>query len=180
MSASRLLNPRFIILVTMTLAAAMSRLIPHPPNFSPIAALALFGGACFADRRAAFGVPLAALFLSDLVLGLYRSLPVVYISFALIVLLGLWLRPRRNLVPIASATLAGSVLFFVLTNFAVWAMGSFYPQTWDGLVTCYVAGIPFFHNTLLGDALYSSVLFGGLFLAERVAPKLREPLPHTA
>lgn len=180
MSASRLLTPRFVTLATMTLAAALSRLVPHPPNFTPLAALALFGGACFADRRAAFGVPLAALFLSDLVLGLHRFIPVVYGSFALIVFLGFWLRSRRNVVPIACASLAGSVLFFVLTNFAVWAIGSFYPRTWQGLIACYVAAIPFFHNTLLGDALYTSALFGGLFLVERVSPKLREPLPHAA
>ncbi|HEY7424486.1 MAG TPA: DUF6580 family putative transport protein [Gemmataceae bacterium] len=180
MSAHRLLTPRFLILSAMTLAAALSRLLPHPPNFAPIGALALFGGACFSDRRAAFGVPLAALFLSDLVLGLHPLIPAVYGSFALIVVLGFWLRTRRKVVPIACASLAGSILFFALTNFAVWAAGSFYPKSWEGLVACYIAAIPFFYNTLLGDAAYGIALFGGLKLAERASPRLCEPRPQAA
>ncbi len=85
------------------------------------------------------------------------------------------MRRRRKAVPIAGVTLAGSVLFFVLTNFGVWAMGSLYPKTWEGLVASYVAAISFFHNTLLGDAVYSTALFGGLALAEWGLPALREP-----
>ncbi|WP_460034870.1 DUF6580 family putative transport protein [Methylothermus subterraneus] len=155
---------RFLMLVAMILTAAAFRLLPHPPNFTPVGAMALFGGACFADRRAAFAVPMAAMFLSDLAiglmsgdlsLGLHRLIPVVYGSFALIVCLGFWLRSRRTVLPIARATLAGSVLFFILTNFGVWALGSFYPKTWEGLVACYTAAIPFFPNTLLGDAVYA-------------------------
>jgi hypothetical protein len=76
--------------------------------------------------------------------------------------------------PIAGAALASSIIFFVLTNFGVWAFGSWYPKTWEGLVACYVAAIPFFHNTLLGDAFYVSVLFGGLAFAEKRWPVLRE------
>jgi hypothetical protein len=176
---------RFLFLVGMILAAAASRLIPHPPNFAPIGAMALFGGACFADKRQAFLVPLAAMFVSDLAigllsgdlsLGLHGLIPVVYGSFVLIVCLGFLLRGRRKVVPIAGAALASSVLFFVLTNFGVWALGSFYPKTWEGLVACYVAAIPFFHNTLLGDAVYATVLFGGLALAEKSFPALREPV----
>jgi hypothetical protein len=168
----------------MILAAAAFRLIPHPPNFAPIAAMALFGGACFAHRRAAFAVPLAAMLLSDLAIGLvsgnlslgvHRLLPVVYGSFALITCLGLWLRQRRKFVPIAGATFAGSVLFFTLSNFGVWILGSAYPKTWDGLVACYVAAIPFFHNTFLGDAIYAAALFGGLALVEKGFPALRDP-----
>ncbi len=179
-----MMQTRFFVLDGMILAAAASRLIPHPPNFAPIGAMALFGGACFADRRVAFAVPLAAMSLSDLVigllsgdlfLGLHRLIPVVYGSFTLSVCLGFWLRTRRTVMPIAGATLAGSVLFFVVTNFSVWALGSSYPKTWEGLVACYVAAIPFFHNTLLGDAVYSAALFGGLALAEKGIPALREP-----
>ena len=175
---------RFLILVGMILAVAASRLIPHPPNFAPIGAMALFGGACFAVKRVAFLVPLGAMLVSDLAigllsgdlsLGLHALITVVYGSFALIVCLGFWLRGRRKVVPIAGAALASSVLFFVLTNFGVWALGSLYPKTWDGLVTCYVAAIPFFHNTLLGDVVYVTVLFGGLALAEEGFPALREP-----
>ncbi|HXG23248.1 MAG TPA: DUF6580 family putative transport protein [Chthonomonadales bacterium] len=175
---------RFLVLAGMILAAAASRLVAHPPNFAPIGAMALLGGACFAQRRTAFVVPLGAMLLSDLAigllsgdfaLGLHRLIPFVYGSFALIVCLGFWLRRRRNALPIAGATLAASVLFFMLTNFGVWVAGSWYPKTWEGLVACYVAAIPFFHNTLLGDAVYSTVLFGGFALAERALPLLREP-----
>lgn len=175
---------RFLVLAGMILAAAASRLLPHPPNFTPIGAMALFGGACLSDRRLAFLLPLAAMWLSDLALGalhgspsfgLHRLTPVVYGSFALIVCLGFRLRNRRSPLPIAGATLAGSVLFFVLTNFGVWALGSGYPKSWAGLLACYVAAIPFFHNTLLGDAVYAAALFGGLALAEKRLPALREP-----
>lgn len=178
-----LLSPRLAALCGLILLAAFSRLIPHPPNFAPIGAIALFGGASFADRRIAFVVPLVAMFLSDLALGIlsgdlslgvHRLIPVVYGSFALIVCLGFWLRKRRTLVPIAGAVLASSLVFFVLTNFGVWALGSSYPKTWEGLTACYVAGIPFFRNTLLGDAVYNTVLFGGIALAEHHFPLLRE------
>jgi hypothetical protein len=107
---------------------------------------------------------------------LHGLIPVVYGSFVLIVCLGFLLRGRRKVVQIAGATLAGSLLFFVLTNLGVWAMGSLYPKTWEGLVACYVAAIPFFQNTLLGDAVYATLLFGGLALAEKSFPALREPV----
>lgn len=119
------------------LAAAASRLIPRPPRFTPIGAMGL-GGARFADRRAAFLEPLAAMFLSELAidllsghlsLGLHRLIPVVYGSFALIVCIGFWVRRRRKRMPIAAATMANSVLFFVLTNFGVGTRGSSYLKT---------------------------------------------------
>src|ERR1035437_7161951 len=96
-------KPRFTMLAGMILAAAASRLIPHPPNFTPIAAIALFGGAQFSSQRAAFFVPLAGLFLSDLVLGFYAITPVVYGSFALTVCLVFWVRQRRSMQRIAFA-----------------------------------------------------------------------------
>jgi hypothetical protein len=172
---------RFVALAALTLAAAASRLVPHPPNFAPIGALALFGGAAFAGKRAAFLVPLVAMLLSDLAiglasgdmaLGLHRLIPVVYGAFVLIVCLGFLLRRRRP-VPIALATLAGSALFFLVTNFGVWALGTTYPRSWEGLVACYVAGLPWFGNTMLGDATYATLLFGGLALLERGVPSLR-------
>lgn len=174
---------QFLFPAGLVLAAAASRLVPHPPNFGPMVAMALFGGACFRDRRAAFAVPLSAMFLSDLAIGLlssdpsqglHRLIPVVYGSIALVVGLGLRLRSRRTPVMIAAATLASSILFFVLTNFGVWALGPGYPRTWEGLIACYAAAIPFFHNALLGDGFYSFILFGGLALAEAGFPALRD------
>lgn len=171
---------RFILLAGMVLVAAAARLIPHPPNFTPVAALALFGGASFAGKRAALLVPLAGLFLSDLVFGFYAITPVVYASFAAIVCLGFWLRRRQNLWRLTLASVAGALLFFALTNFGVWALGDLYPKTWAGLAGCYVAAIPFFRNTLASDLLYSALLFGGLALAEKRWPALAEPAPTPA
>jgi hypothetical protein len=164
--------PRLLFLTAMIGAIAFARLIPHPHNFSPIGAIALYGGACFPTKRSAFTVPLAAMLLGDLVLGLHMLMPVVYGCFALNALLGRWLRAHRHIVPIALATLAGAVQFFIITNFACWVF--YYPHTLEGFWTCYMAAIPFFRNTLLGDATFATVLFGGLALAEAAAPILRE------
>lgn len=165
---------RFAALAAMVAAAAAFRILPHPPNFSPITAMALFGGAQFADRRAAFGVPLLAMLISDAVIGFHALMPVIYGAFALIVCIGLWLRARRSAGYIAGAALASSTLFFLVTNFAVWAFGSMYPKTLDGLAQCYIAAIPFFGNALVGDALFTAALFGGLALAEWRIPQIRE------
>jgi hypothetical protein len=118
---------------------------------------------------------LAALFLSDTVLGFYHGMIWVYGSFALIVCLGLQLQSRRRLLTIAGAALAGSVLFFALTNFGVWASDGLYPRTIAGLGACYLAAIPFFQNTLAGDLVYTALLFGGFALVENKFPALREP-----
>jgi hypothetical protein len=167
---------RFLVLVTLVIAAVLARLLPHPPNFAPIGALALFGGACFADRRVGFLLPLSAMFVSDLFLGMNQVTPVVYGSFALNVLLGYWLRGHRSLVATTAVVLVGSIQFFVVTNFGEWALTDFYPHTFAGLMSCYVSAIPFFHWTLLGDATYATALFGGLALIEYAFPRLREPV----
>jgi hypothetical protein len=175
MQEMNMLRPRLAVLISMILVAALSRLLPHPPNMTSVTAVALFGGAYFSDRRLAFLIPLAALLLSDLVLGLYNHMEIVYTSFALIVCIGLWLQTNRSALHIAGAALASSVLFFLVTNFGVWAFDSLYPRTLEGLVACYVAAIPFFRNTLQGDVLYTVVLFGGFALLERWFSVLREP-----
>ena len=176
-------KPRLIVLVLIILAAAASRLIPHPPNLASITAVALFGGAYLTDKRLAFLVPIAALLLSDLILGFYSHMEIIYGSFALVVCIGLLLRKRRSALRIAGAALTSSILFFVITNFSVWAFESLYPKTMAGLAACYIAAIPFFQNTLVGDALYTAVLFGGFALAEKWFPVLRErsmPRPQSA
>ena len=172
-------KPRFAVLIGMILVATLMRLIPHPPNFTPLTAMALFGGACFADKRLAFLVPLMALFLSDLVLPADALMPVVYGSFALIVCLGFWLRRQRNATRVIGASIAGAVIFFILTNFGAWAVDTLhlYPKTMSGLIDCYVMAIPFFGNTLISSLLYSALLFGGLALAESRFTGLREYRP---
>jgi hypothetical protein len=168
------MNARIFTLLTAILAAAALRLVPHPPNFTPIGAMALFSGAYLGRRGAvALVVPLGALFLSDLVLGFYRGMPTVYFSVALIVIIG-WVALRRvSPIRVGGAAVASSVLFFVLTNFGMWLSSGFYPRTLAGLEACYIAAIPFFQNTVAGDLFYAAVLFGGFALLERTVPALR-------
>ena len=170
------MKTRFYVLVGMVLAAAAFRLLPHPLNFAPIAGMALFGGAHFSEKRQAFLIPLAAMLLSDLVIGFHSTVPFVYLSFILIVGIGMMIRKRRQILPIAGAATASSLLFFAVTNFGVWAVQDLYPKTAVGLGACYIAALPFLQNTLLGDALTTAVLFGGFVLAERRLPILRETL----
>ena len=169
-----MINAKFLTITGMIFLAALSRLLPHPANVAPIMAIALFGGAKLSDKRAAFIVPLGAMFLSDLFLGFHNVMPVVYFCFLLTVALGFLLRQRRGVVPIAFAAFAASVLFFLITNFGVWAMTPLYSKTPAGLFACYVAALPFFQHSLIGDALYAATLFGGFALVERYLPSLQE------
>jgi hypothetical protein len=175
-----MLNPRLAVLLSMIVGAAAMRLLPHPANVTPIAALALFGGASFSDRRLAFIAPLTALLLSDLLLGLYRGMEYQYASFALTVCLGLMLRKRRSAVSVAAAAIASALIFFVVSDFGVWLTSPLYPKTLAGLMTCYVAAIPFLRNMVLGDFFYAALLFGGFAALERAFPSLREPEPEAA
>lgn len=172
---------RFGVLAGMILLAALSRLLPHPPNFTPIAAMALFGGAYFINKKWAFIVPLLAMALSDIGLAfmmgyeLFTTMRIViYGCFILITMIGFLLSSKVRVLNIVFASLAGSVLFFVVTNFVVWAGVShnLYPNNMTGLVECYIAAIPFFRNTLLGDLLYVSVLFGSFEFAKYRFPVL--------
>jgi hypothetical protein len=175
-----MLKARATLIIFMILAAAASRLIPHPPNMTSVAAMALFGGAMFDDRLLAFVIPLCALFLSDLVLGFHDQMFVVYGTFALIVCIGLWLQQHRSAAMIAGAAITSSLLFFLTTNFGVWALDHMYPRTLAGLIGCYTAALPFLRNTLEGDMFYTLVLFGGFALLERQFPKLQLQRPLSA
>jgi hypothetical protein len=172
-----------LLLIGMIVLAALSRLLPHPPNFSPVEAMALFGGAYFASRRAALWVPLVAMLLSDLALGLVNGglyadyfmsagFLLVYLCIALSALLGFGLRGRVTAARVGVYSLLGSVLFFVVTNFGAWLGSPMYPQSAEGLLAAYVAGIPFFQNTLLGTLCYSALLFGSFALLRRRHPAL--------
>jgi hypothetical protein len=169
-----LLYRTLLALAIIALAAAL-RIAPHPWNFTPVGAMALFSGAIIRDRRLAFFFPILVLFVGDIFIGFHRLMPVVYASFLVSIAIGFWLRDRRSLGRITLATLLGAMQFFLVTNFAVWAFGLSYPRNSSGLLACYVAGIPFFWNTLAGDAVYAALLFGGFALAERLFPALREP-----
>ncbi len=166
-------TPRLLALLSAIVAAAAMRLVPHPPNFTPIGAMALFSAAYLGRRALAFVAPLGALLLSDLVLGFYHGVATVYASVALIVLIGWIALSRVSPLRVGTAAILSSVLFFVITNFGMWLFSGFYPLTTAGLAACYVAAIPFFQNTVAGDLFYSAVLFGGFALLERTVPTLR-------
>lgn len=154
--------------IGIVIIAALSRLVPHPPNFTVIGSLALFGGACFEGALAAYLVPLAAMFLSDAVIGFHGGMPVVYLSFLLTTLLGRQMQGGRNIGRVAEMSFLSALMFYVITNFWVWAGGShMYPHTAQGLAACYIAAIPFFGNTLAGTMIYSATLFGAAELADR-------------
>lgn len=167
-------HARLLALLSAIVAAAALRLVPHPPNFTPIGAMALFSGAYLGRRSLAFVAPLAALLLSDLVLGFYAGMEIVYPSVALVVLIGWWVSTRRTALRIGAAAIASSVSFFLITNFGMWLFSGFYPLTSAGLATCFVAAIPFFQNTIAGDLFFSALLFGGFALLERMVPQVRQ------
>ncbi len=167
-------NARLLAILTAIAGAAALRLVPHPPNFSPIAAMALFSGAQLPKKSLAFAAPFGALLVSDAVLGgFYPGIGFVYASFALTVLIGWAVARRKTALAIGAAAISSSILFFVLTNLGVWLFSGLYPQTAQGLAACYVAAIPFFQNSLAGDLLYSALLFGGFALAEDRLPAIR-------
>jgi hypothetical protein len=168
------MSKRTIVLTAAILAAAMARLVPHPPNLTPIGAMALFGGACFLNRKLAYLLPIVAMLLSDLVLGFSRYglwtivaiQPVVYGCIMAYTALGQSIRNPRSVWQVGGATLAGSLLFFVVTNLAAWLDGHGYPMTPAGLVECYIKATPFFWNTLVGDLGFTAILFGSLAMLE--------------
>ncbi|MGA8278110.1 MAG: DUF6580 family putative transport protein [Rhodanobacteraceae bacterium] len=178
-------TPRSLVLILLILFAVGERLLVHfvpgliPYNFTPVEAIALFGGAYFADRRLAVLIPLAAMLLADLVIGLHALIPVVYGCIALTAIVAEHLRGRVNTMRVAGYGIASATFFFVVTNFAVWATSGMYPLTGSGLMACFVAGIPFYPGTLAGTLLWSAVLFGGFELMRRRWPAL-EAVPAAA
>jgi len=163
---------RFLVLAVMILAAAFTRLIPHPPNFTAVGAIALFGGAYFTDKKLAFIIPFITMIITDSIIGFHSTVWAVYLSFALIVLIGFGLMDKKKISNIFLASVSASVLFFVITNFAVWLNGTMYPLNPAGLLACYVAAIPFFHYNLLGDLFYVGIMFGAFELARHKFPQL--------
>ncbi|GAB3181710.1 DUF6580 family putative transport protein [Telluribacter humicola] len=178
----KLTNIRFVTLAVIVLAAALSRLLPHPFNFTPIGAMALFGGAYFTRKAWAFVVPLLAMLLSDFILGFHSSMWAVYGAFILIVGLGMLMLRKITVGRILAASTLSSVLFFLITNFAVWMHpGSLYPKDAMGLIACYVAGLQFYQqdlfgnlflNTVMGDLFFTTLMVGGFEWLKSKAPVL--------
>lgn len=191
---------RFGVIALMILTAAFCRLIPHPPNFAPIGAMALFGAAHFRTKWAALLVPMAALLLSDIAVNnllyanYYKSFTVFYDGFgwiygatALTVLLGFLIMRKVNPATVAGGGIVASILFFLVTNFGSWAAGTAlapggvaYAGDISGLISAYVAGIPFFGGTVAGNLFYAALMFGGFELAQRSFPGLRTGMTATS
>jgi hypothetical protein len=164
---------KYIFTFTIILLAALSRLLPHLPNMAPITAIALFG-AVYLDKKHTFVVPMAAMLISDYFIGFHSEMVWVYASFIIMGFLGLWLRNHQSIGKTIMATLGGSVIFFIITNFGAWVSPyMMYPQTFSGLGQCYIAAIPFFRNTIAGDLIYVSAMFGLYEFAKRYIPSLQ-------
>ena len=163
------MNANKKIALAMVGLAAAARLVPHPWNFAPVVALGVYSGARWPKLRAGMGITLAALLVSDAVLGFYAGMWYVYAASLIPVLLGSLVRRRESIPTIVAAGLASNLSFFVITNFMGWAVGALYPHTVAGLSACFTAAIPFYGNQVLGDAFYMVALFGGDALLRRWA-----------
>ena len=150
---------------------AIARLLPHPPNYTPVAAAALFAGAVIPGRWAALCVPLFGLALSDLFIGGYdyRAMVCVYAALAFPVFLRTWLQGRWPAARVLGCAALSSLSFFLVSNFAVWAFGSMFARTAAGLIECYAVALPFFQFTLMGDLCWSGMLFGGYAILANAA-----------
>lgn len=169
---------RLTAILILIVAAAALRFLPQPPNFTPVAALALFSGVFFRDKFMAILTPLAVLMISDLFLGWHDTMLFVYGSFLLMVLIGRSMQSHNSVGIVAGGGIAGAMLFFVVTNFGVWLSGTMYPKTWEGLMAAYIAAIPFLHYMIISTLLYSAVFFGLFIWAEKWFPAIREDHNH--
>lgn len=148
-----------ILFAVLLVLAVLSRLVSHYWNFTVLGGVFLLAGAYFQDKKIPVVLMLSVLLLSDAVIGFHTQMPAVYFSYLLVVTLGFLLKPQSARYKVFGAAVAGSALFFLITNFAVWFSGVMYPMTFEGLVQCYQMGLPFYRNQLIGDVLSSLVLF---------------------
>lgn len=157
-----IMNKKNILLIAIISSIALAaRFIPHVPNFSPLASVMLFTGV-YGQSKKYIILPLIALLISDLFLGFYKLeiMLAVYGSLTLAGLIGFWLKKHKNILNTSSSTLASALLFFLISNFAVWYFGSWYSHDLTGLALCYNLAVPFFKSTLISNILYSTLLFG--------------------
>ena len=148
----------YIVLCLVSLLA-LSRLIPHPPNFTPVLGMAVFSGAILSKRLIAYLIPLIAMLLSDLYLGFHASMPIVYFSLAICVLIGTFIETRLSILSSLMGISFGVLAFFLITNFAVWYGSGMYEFSISGLMTCYFMGLPFVQNTFISSILYGMGAF---------------------
>ena len=161
------------LIALLIFVSAATRLLPHPPNMTPIGAMALFGGAYFGKKYLALLVPLLAMFLSDLVLNnvvysqyyegfvLFNAHSLwVYGSIAVIALIGIGLLKKVTWTKVLGGALSATAVFFLVTNFGSWLSNPVYTKDISGLMQSYVAGLPFLRNSIIGNLAFSAALFG--------------------
>ena len=152
-------SSKYILIASMIILLALARLIPHPPNFTPILGMAVFSGAIISKRFFAYLVPLLAMLLSDLYLGLHASMPIIYFSLAVCVLIGTFIEARVTILNSFLSISLGVLVFFLITNFTVWYGSGMYELSISGLMTCYFMGLPFVQNTFISSILYGMGAF---------------------
>jgi len=160
------------IAIVLVFFAVMTRFLPHPPNFAAVGALALFSGV-YLKKRYALWLPLVAMVISDIFIGFHNLIFFTWGSFVIVGIIGLWLRKRKNIQNVVFATLTGSLVFFFITNLAVWAMTPMYVKNTQGLIECFMMALPFFRNTLAGDFFFVTVLFGAYEGVRYMLPRLK-------
>jgi len=159
--------------IVLVIFAVSSRFLPHPPNFAAVGAVALFSGV-YLTKKHALWLPLFVMAVSDIFIGFHNLIFFTWGSFVLIGVVGLWLRSRKNIQNVVFATLTGSLLFFFITNSAVWVFTPMYGKNIQGLLECFVMALPFFRNTLAGDIFFVGVLFGAYEGVKYLLPKIKE------
>ena len=156
-----------MLIIGLILTGILLRFAPHAPNFTPVAAIALFSGA-YLNKRAAILAPLLLMIISDIFLGFHNVIPFTWGGFVLVVFIGFWMKKHKNIFGVISGSLVSSVIFYIVSNFGVWLMG-WYPRNISGLVNCYVMGLPFLRDFTLATLFYSAVFIGCYeFIASRV------------
>jgi len=152
---------KLFISILLIVLGVFCRFLPHIWNFTPIAAIALFSGV-YLGKKYAFTLPVIAMFLGDIFLGFYAwpIMTAVYSSYLFVGLIGLAIKKYKSFETILAGSILSSVMFFVVTNFAVWQFSPWYAKSINGLLECYTLALPFFRNTLMGDMFYVGVFFG--------------------
>ena len=148
-----------ITFLFISVILALGRIIPHPPNFTPILATAIYTPYIVNDKWIAVLIPLSAMFIADIIIGFHPYMLWVYGAIGLSTLISSWsMRFNKKYIQLGVMAILSSILFFIITNFAVWAIWDYYPKTIDGLIICYIKAIPFFQNTLLGTIIYTAII----------------------
>ena len=161
------INKKFIFGITIVFVLALSRVLPHPPNFTPILGMAFFAGAVFDKKIYSYCIPILAMLISDLYLGFHAGMPIIYFAICVCILIGTFFHSKLNLTTSFLGISAGVISFYLISNFAVWYGSGMYASDLNGLITCYIMALPFLQNTILSSAIYGIAAFGAYRLAEK-------------